>query len=225
MSLDGGGRPLHGEGLNDVRVESSLHQEAAFAMRLALLQVAGGFIKHGDEFPADAFALFFRVGNTLELSEKTIRGVYADHVEPEALPVHGERVFKFVFAKETRVYKDVGQAIANRFVDQNCGDGGVHAAAQAADGPFVADSLANGLYGFFDERRAIPLGLGLADLKEEISQDFRAAVGMVHFRVKFNRVYFALDVFDSADGVFCFGNTAKTGRERTNVIAVAVPYV
>ena len=77
-------------------------------------------------------AIFGSVARDAEVDEAVedrVRDLLVRDVEPEALPVHGERVFKFVFAKETRVYKDVGQAIANRFVDQNCGDGGVHAAA------------------------------------------------------------------------------------------------
>jgi len=108
-----------------------------------LLQIAGRLVKDSDKFPTNALALFFRVSDALELGEEAIGGVDANDVKAEAVAIHRKRVFEFVFAEKAGVHEDVGQAIAHCFVDEYRRDSGVHAAAEATDGPFVADFLAN----------------------------------------------------------------------------------
>ncbi len=135
MGLDGGGRAFDGNGFDHVRIQGSLHQEANFAVRFPGLKLAGGLFEYGDEFPADPFALFFRVGNAFQLCEEAVGGIDADDMKAEAFAIHGERVFKFVFAKQARVDEDVGQSIADGFVHEDGGNCGIHPAAQAADGP------------------------------------------------------------------------------------------
>src|SRR5947207_2461324 len=165
MGFDSGRRALYGNRFDNVRVQSSLNKEANFAVGFALLQTARSFVKDSDEFPANALALFFRISDALELGEEAISGVDANDVKAEAVAIHGERVFKLVLAEKAGVHEDVRQAIAHCFVDKDCRDSRIDAAAEAADGPFVADLLANCLDGFFDEGGAIPLGFGFADFE------------------------------------------------------------
>src|SRR5262249_20198941 len=145
-------------------------------------------------------------------------------MQAEAVSVHGQGVFKLIFAKQACVDEDVCQAIADRFVDQDCCDGGVYATAQTADSPFVADLSANCIYGFLDKSRAAPFWFRRAYFKQEIAQDFRSAVGVIHFGMEFDRVNLALSVFDCSYCVFGFGNAAKAGSKGTNVVAMTIPH-
>jgi len=81
------------------------------------------------------------------------------------------------------------------------------------------------LDGFFDEGGAVPFGFGFADFEQEIAKDFRAAIGVIHFGMKFDGVNLALHVFDGARPRWPSCHATKALRPRSHMIAVAVPNV
>ncbi len=129
VGLDCCRRTFNRNRFNDIWVQSSLDKETDFAVGFPLLQIAGSFLEDGDEFPADALALFFGIGDAFELREKAVGGVDADDVKAKTLAVHRERVFEFVFSKEASIHEDVGEAIAHCFVNKHGGDRRVHTTA------------------------------------------------------------------------------------------------
>jgi hypothetical protein len=69
---------------------------------------------------------------------------------------------EFVFAEDSVVDEDAGEAVADGAVDEDGGDGGVDSAGEAADGVAgVADLFADGGDGGLDEVFGGPVGLAL----------------------------------------------------------------
>src|SRR5260370_36143554 len=124
MRLDGCGGPFHGNRFNNVRVESSLHQIRNFAVCFVFLQLQGLVGEDGNKFGADELAFALGIGDALELGEKALGGVDADHAQAETVAQHFQRVFELVFAQQAGVDEDVGEAVADGAVDEHGGNGG-----------------------------------------------------------------------------------------------------
>src|SRR5207245_1861073 len=99
----------------------------------------------------------------------------------------------------------------------------IHAATQRADRAAFPHLAANSLDSSGDEGRAAPVGLRATDAENKVPQDFRAAVGVLHFRMKLHRVDFALRVFGCGDGVVGLPGDAEARGQCQDVIAMAVP--
>src|ERR1700676_5036723 len=81
VGFDGGGGTLDGYGFDDVGVQSALDEVGYFAVGFGGLELLGFFGKDGDELAADAFALFFGVGDACELGQEAVGGVHADDAQ------------------------------------------------------------------------------------------------------------------------------------------------
>src|SRR4029077_14143798 len=99
----------------------------------------------------------------------------------------------------------------------------VDATAEAANGVLRAYLRANGFNRFLDEGGATPLGLGFADGKEKVSEDFRATVGVVDLRVKLHGVDLPLGILCGGDGVRGSPRCVEAGWEFVDMVSVAIP--
>ena len=90
-------------------------------------------------------------------------------MRPDAIAKEIERFLVFVEAEHAGVDEDVGEAIADGAMNEGGGHGGIHAAAQGAEGAGVADLAADGGDGFVNEAGAAPIFCGAANFEDEIA--------------------------------------------------------
>ena len=218
-----GGVAGDGNALDHIGVERALGEEAVVA-GIGFFQIARGFFEDLDELVADDLALALGVGDAFEFFQKLLGGIHCFHPDAE---LSGEKFFhrrRFVGAEESVVYKDAGEAVANGFVEQDGGDGGIHAAAEAEDHAAFADLLADFAAGAVDERFHRPVRCAAADAVDEVGDDFLAAWRVDDLGVELQPVDVALGVADDGvGGVFGFSERAEAGGELGDFVAVAVP--
>ena len=106
---------------------------------------------------------------------------------------------------------------------QRCSHGGIHSAAQRADGAGAFGLLADGVHGGGDEAGAIPVFLRAADGEYEILQDFRAAIGVIYFGMKLHAIEFLLGILDGGDGVISASGDGEACGNFDHMVAVTVP--
>ena len=92
-----------------------------------------------------------------------------------------------------------GELVADRFMDQHRGDGGIDAAGQAADHFALADLLADLLDRFLAEGAHGPVAGEACNLADEIADQLGAVGRMHHFGVEHQPVIFALLVLDHGE--------------------------
>src|SRR5260370_11680492 len=217
-------RPLYGYRLDYVRIEGSLHQVSNLPVRFPRLELLCFFRKDGNELSTDALALFLGVRNPFQLSKKAFRSIHADHVEFQSIAQHLQRLFKFVLPQHPRIYEDVRQPGTHRPWNQHSRYGGIDSAAQPANGPLISHLLADRSGGLLDKGSTAPPRLRFTYVEQKVPQQFGPMVRVIHFRVELDRINLLLQILDGADGIFCPRSGTKSFRERSNVIAVAVPY-
>src|ERR1700683_3694229 len=106
---------------------------------------------------------------------------------------------------------------------QCCSHRGIYASAQRTNRPSAFRLLANRLDHRGDESCAIPILLCTAYLKNEIAQDFRAAFGVIYFRMEFEPVKSLSRVLHGADSIVGAPSYAKPLRQSNHMVAVAIP--
>ena len=129
VALDVGGA-LAAAGLDDVGVERALHEELdrrAFGVGDDL---ALGSLEHPDELAADDLALLLGVGDVGEEAEEPLLGVDDLEVDAGGLDEVALDLLGLALAQQAVVDEHAGQLVADRSLDQGCGDGGVDAAGQ-----------------------------------------------------------------------------------------------
>jgi hypothetical protein len=188
-----------------------------------LLQLHGLVCEHGNKFGTDEFAFAFGIADAFELREETLGSVDADDAKAEAVAEHFERVFEFIFAEQAGVDEDIGEAVADGAMHEHSGDGGIDAPAERADYAAVPYFGSNRFGGFLDEGRATPFLFGLADAKEKIAENFRAAIGVADFGMEFDGINLAVGIFDGRDGVLRAPDGSKAWGQAHYVVAVTVP--
>ena len=115
------------DAFDHIGIERTLRQEIGAADFLRFL------FEHVDEFPADEFALLFRVGDAGKARHEARLGI--DHHQRNIIMVaeEGFDLLPFVHPQQAVVDKDTSQLRANGFVDQDRGDRGIDSAGQAAN--------------------------------------------------------------------------------------------
>ena len=86
----------------------------------------------------------------------------------------GHDLLGLIVAKKTRINKNAGQLFANRLMDQDGGDRGIHPARQAANHLALADLGADLVDHFAPERGHGPVTAKTGYAMGEIAQDLRA---------------------------------------------------
>ncbi len=95
--------------------------------------------------------------------------------------------------------EDAGELIADRFMDQHRGDGGIDTARQPANHPALADLLADFFNGLVLERAHGPVAGAARDFAHEIAQDAGAVRRMHDFEMKLRGIEAARLVGDDGD--------------------------
>ena len=122
------------------------------------------------------------------------------------LAVEGvDDTLRLLAAQEAVVDEDAGQLVADGFVDERGGDGGVDAAGERADDAPGPDFRADAGDGVGDEVAGVPIAATAADLVEEVIQDGGAVLGVDDFGVE-------LDADDAA--VVADGGDRRRRRKR-----------
>jgi len=224
VALDqGGGIARNGNTLDHIGVECALGQEAVMA-GICLLEIFGGSFEDFDEFVTDDFAFFLGVGDAFKFCKKLFGGIHRFHADAE---LSGEEFFHsraFVGAEEAVIHENACQAVTDGFVQECCGYGGVHAAAQTEDDASIADLLLDFSTGAIDEGFHRPVGFAAADAVDKVCENLAAAWCVDDFGMELKAVDVALGVTDyGMRGVFCFAKWTKACRELGDFVPVAVP--
>ncbi len=163
VELDvGGGVAVLRAGLDDVGIESALGEE--FRVRDSV-----GFRLEGlDELGANDFALLLRVGDAGQAGEELFGPVDDAQVHFEVVTKGRDDAFALVAAEQAVVHEDADELVADGLVDKRSGDGGIDAAAEAADDFGVAHAPADALDRLRDEVAHLPVASAAADVVEEI---------------------------------------------------------
>ena len=136
----------------------------------------------------------------------------------------GHDLLGLVHAHQPVVDEDAGQLIADRLMNEHCGNRGVDAARQPADNLAITNLRAN----FFDlglaEFGHRPLAGEAADMAHEIGQQFSAVGGMNHLGVELRAVIFALFVGDDRKRrpIAC-RDDLETGCKARDLVTMAHP--
>lgn len=93
VSLDGSGRSLERDRLNNIRVQGTLKEPLDLSTLSSsilelLVQALGLLLEHLDEGVADDLALLLGVGNALELAEEEVGSINDGEVDAEVLAEH-----------------------------------------------------------------------------------------------------------------------------------------
>ena len=130
----------------------------------------------------------------------------------------------FVEPQHAVIDEDAGELVADRLVDQHCGDGGIDAAGEAADHLALADLGADLLDRLLAEGAHGPVAGEAGDLADEIADQFGAVGRVHHFGVEHQAVIFALLVLDHRERrVRRDAGHRKTRRHLGDAVAMAHP--
>lgn len=151
------------------------------------------FLEHIDKELADDLALGLGVRDTVELAQEQLLLVSVDQRHVVVVAEHGDDLFGLTLAQQTVVNEDAGQLIANGFVNQHGGDGGVHAAGKATDHLLVAHLLADRGNGFLTVGAHGPVAFEPCQTHEVLIEAW-AVGGVVHLGVELHGVEVARHV-------------------------------
>src|ERR1044071_5406126 len=137
VTFDYGGRPAHGDGFDNVRVQSALDQifDSAQPVRFPLENLYKN--------PADDPPLLLRIDDAFQRAEKLIRGLDADHVEAHLLPEQRASGFELTLLEKPCIHEDAHLLFADRLVDERRRDRRVDPAGETTDDLLRADLTAN----------------------------------------------------------------------------------
>ena len=219
VALDGG-RFAAEAGLDHVGVDRALRQKVHSTDLFRLI------LKDADELLADDLALALGGVLTGQLLVEAVTGVDADKVDVElaALAKDLADLLALVLAQQTVVHEHAGQLLADGLGQHGRADAGVHAAGQGAEHLAVADLLAQGLDGVLYEGVHLPVTGAVADIIDEVMQNFRAVLGVQDLGVELHGVEAAgLILRGSHRAVGRVGHDLKAGGGLLDVVVMAHP--
>ncbi len=219
MELDvGGGIAVLVAGLDDVRVERALGEEFGVG------DLAGLRFEGLDELGADDLTLLLRVGHAGEGREELAGPIDDAQVNVEVIPEGRDDALPLIAAEQAVIDEDADELVADGLVEQRGDDGGVHAAAEAADDGGVADLPADVLDRLGDEIAHFPVAGAAADVVEEVLQDLRAFGRVADFRMELDAEELPLGVADGGPGAgLGLGELDEARAGVGDLVAVAGP--
>ena len=135
-----------------------------------------------------------------ECVEEAILRLDVDQFDTE---LAGERLFDLfalVLSHQTGVDEDAGELAADGLGDERGGDGGVDAAGERTEHPFVADLCANRRDLVFDDRRVGPRRRNLGHLVQEVREELLAPLGVSDLGMELHGVETSRHVLHHRDG-------------------------
>ena len=122
------------------------------------------------------------------------------------------------------VHEHAGQLLADGLGQHGRADAGIHAAGQGAEYLAVTDLFAQGLDGVFHEGVHLPVTGAVADIIDEVMQNFRAVFGVQDLGVELHGVEAAcLILRGSHRTVGRVGHDLKAGGGLLDVVVMAHP--
>ncbi len=220
MRLDGDGGPARrADAFDDVGIERALCEEFRAA------DLVGVPVEHVDEGGADDLALLFRIADAFETAEEKIGGLRVDQRDIVMALEQRDDFIRLARAHQSGIDEDTSELIANGFVDQDRGDGGIHAAGETADHLALADLRADLLDLALAEGMHVPLGLDAGDVDDEVLVHLRAARRVDDFGVELDSVELALLVRDHGIGrMFGCRDNGESRRHGDDLVAVVHPH-
>ena len=182
VRLDLRGDALGAAGLDHVRVERALDEEARLAQLLGLL------FEDADELLADDPALLLRLGHALEPREEAVGRVDVDERDVEVALERLDHLRGLVLAQQAVVDEDAGQLVADRLVHEQRRDRRVDAAGERAEDALAADLRADPLDLLLDHGRGRPGRPRAGDAVEEVLQHLLAVRRVHDLRVELDAV-------------------------------------
>src|SRR5437764_566659 len=194
------------DAFDDIRIESTLSQKFIATMSAATILLIFGqqffcrVLKDFDEFIADDLALLFRINDPAQEGEETLRGINIFELHVEIFPEDSLHDFLFAGPKQSVVNENAGQLITNRLVQQGRDDRGINTAAETKHHFVVADLSADTFTGVLEEGAHRPIHRTVADVINEILQNFATAWRVRYFRMELQPVKPALRIFNGGKG-------------------------
>src|ERR1051326_4738425 len=108
MRLDGLGRSLYRHRLDDIGVQSSLHQVFHFADTMRFL------LEYSNEFISDELPLLLGIGDARQHVQKPLRRIDTAYIQVKIILKHGKNLLVLVLAQHSRVDEDTDETIADR---------------------------------------------------------------------------------------------------------------
>ncbi len=146
-------------------------------------------------------------------------------VDGELLAERAFHLLGLVAAQQPRVDEDARQLVADGLVHERRGNGGVDAARQPADHPFVADLRADLGDRVFDDRDVRPRRPAARRFVQERLQDFLPALRVHDLGVELHAVDHPFAVFQRGDrNTVGVRADRETGRRLRDGVTVAHPH-
>ncbi len=124
---------LYAVALENIGIDRALREE------LNVILLARFFFKYANKLGADDFSLFFRLGNTCQLVEKTVYRIYIDEIGVHLVAEHLDDLLRLALAQQAVVDMDTYQIFADRLDQQRGNDRAVYTAGQRQQYLFVTD--------------------------------------------------------------------------------------
>ena len=122
------------------------------------------------------------------------------------------------------IYKYAGKLIPNRFGQQNCCHGRIHAPRQSTQNLACPDFIFYFCNGILHKRVHFPASTAATYIPNKIAKHLCSFQGMQYFRMKLDRIQFSCTIFCRSNGAVCsMGWNSKTGRRLRDVIRMAHP--
>ena len=126
--------------------------------------------------------------------------------------------------KQSVVYENAGQLIADRAMNQSRRNGRIDAAGKTENNFIFSNLMTNFFNGFLSEVAHDPVGIGLADLKNKGLKDFTALLGMRNFGMELDSVKASFLVSHTGDGASrSRAHQFESRRHFSDFVAVAHP--
>ena len=162
----------------------------------------GVFLKYVDEQAANRLALHLGVRNALKRAEEQVGFVGMDQRHVVMVAEHGDDLLCLAQTQKPVIDKNAGQLVANRLMDQNRSDRGIHPPRQATDHLGVAHLSADLGNRLIAVRAHGPVALE-AGKADKVFVKFRALWGVMHLGVELHGKKVAGDVSSNCKG--CIG--------------------
>ena len=115
-------RPGASSGLDHVRVEGALDEEAGLVAVTVLGQPPGLLLEHADELLADHLALGLGLDHALQLGQEALLGVNRHERDLEGVAEGADHLLALVLAHQAVIDEHARQAVADGAVDEQRGD-------------------------------------------------------------------------------------------------------
>ena len=216
VAFDGAG--ISGTAFDHIRINGTLHKNVNIS------QLPGFFLKDTNEFFSNDLTFLLRFRNVFQFFQKAVLCIDTNQIHVKLPTENTFYPVAFLFPKQTMIHKDTGQTISDCFVEQNCGNGTVHAAAECAENFLAGKRTLISGNASLDEVLKVPASAALTDIKQKVVQDLFSICCMGYFRMKLYTVQLTAFITHGGTGtLICMCNDTETTGNLGNIVGMAHP--